>query len=105
MLPVLSMLLIGGVLLGGASIRDFALALFVGLLLGTYSSIFVATPILVWLRSMESEARRSAKVEAARQARSGAERDDAAKFVDDRDASLVSPGGAAPRGRKKGKRK
>ncbi|MEM7326374.1 MAG: protein translocase subunit SecF [Actinomycetota bacterium] len=104
-LPVLSMLLIGGVLLGGASIRGFALALFVGLMLGTYSSIFVATPVLVWLRSLESEARRSAKIEAARKVRSGAEDDDGAKFVDDRDASLVTPGGSAPRGRKRGKRK
>ena len=104
-LPVLSMLVIGGVLLGGASIRDFALALFVGLLLGTYSSIFVATPILVWLRSLESEARRTAKIEAARKARSGESDDGSAKFVDDRDASLITPGGSAPRGRKQGKRK
>lgn len=104
-LPVLSMLVIGGVLLGGASIRDFALALFVGLLLGTYSSIFVATPILVWLRSLESEARRTAKIEAARRARTGEEADGSAKFVDDRDASLITPGGSAPRGRKQGKRK
>ena len=70
-LPVLSMLVIGGILLGGASIRDFALALFVGLILGTYSSIFVAAPILAWLRAIEPEARRAAKVEAAREARAG----------------------------------
>jgi preprotein translocase subunit SecF len=103
-LPVLSMLVIGGVLLGGASIRDFALALFVGLILGTYSSIFVAAPILVWLRAIRPEARRSAKVEAARDERAGVDSDGAARFIEDRDATLISPGGSAPRPRKKGKR-
>jgi len=34
-------------LLGGASIRDFALALIVGITIGTYSSIFLASPLLV----------------------------------------------------------
>lgn len=103
-LPVLSMLVIGGVLLGGASIRDFALALFVGLILGTYSSIFVAAPILVWLRSMEPEARRAAKIEARRQSRSGESGEKSARFIEDRDTSLITPGGSKPRPRKKGKR-
>ncbi len=36
-------------LLGGGAINDFALALFIGILVGTYSSIFVATPVvLLW---------------------------------------------------------
>lgn len=36
---------------GGESIRDFALALIVGILTGTYSSIFIASPLLVtWQR-------------------------------------------------------
>ena len=52
-LPVASMLIIGGVLLGGATLRDFALALFIGLILGTYSSIFLAAPILAWLKERE----------------------------------------------------
>lgn len=103
-LPVLSMLVIGGVLLGGASIRDFALALFVGLILGTFSSIFVAAPILVWLRSIRPEARRSAKAEAARDERSGVDSDRDAKFIDDRDTTLIAPGGSQPRPRKKGKK-
>lgn len=49
-LPVASMLIIGGFFLGGATIRGFALALFIGLLLGTYSSIFLAAPLLAWLK-------------------------------------------------------
>lgn len=103
-LPVLSMLVIGGIFLGGASLRGFALALFVGLILGTYSSIFVAAPILGWLRAMQPEARRTAQVEARRQARAGVEDDTGSKFIADRDASLISPGGSSPRPRKKGKR-
>ncbi len=104
-LPVLSMLVIGGVFLGGATIRGFALALFIGLLLGTYSSIFVAAPVLVWLRALRPEARRAAEIEAMRQARTGdgGERD--TKFIEDRDTSLISPGGSAPRPRKKGRRR
>lgn len=54
-LPVLSMLVVGGLFLGGATLRDFALALFIGLLAGSYSSIFVAAPVLVWLRNHTPE--------------------------------------------------
>lgn len=54
-LPVASMLIIGSVLLGGATLRDFALALFIGLLLGTYSSIFVAAPVLAILKERDPE--------------------------------------------------
>jgi SecD/SecF fusion protein len=32
---------------GGSSVRGFAFALVVGIVVGTYSSIFVATPIMV----------------------------------------------------------
>ena len=49
LIPVVSMLAVGSVLLGGATLRDFSLALFVGLLLGAYSSIFIAAPLLVAL--------------------------------------------------------
>jgi preprotein translocase SecF subunit len=37
------------VLFGGGAIADFAVALLIGVLVGTYSSIFVATPVmLLW---------------------------------------------------------
>jgi len=52
-LPVLSMLIIGRFVLGAVTLQEFALALLVGMLAGTYSSIFVATPILVWLKERE----------------------------------------------------
>ena len=53
LLPVVSLLVVGSGILGAATLRDFALALFVGLLVGAYSSIFVATPILAWLKERE----------------------------------------------------
>jgi preprotein translocase subunit SecF len=52
-LPVASLLIVGTYLLGGLVLRDFALALFVGLTVGAYSSIFVATPVLAWLKERE----------------------------------------------------
>jgi preprotein translocase subunit SecF len=53
LLPVASLLLVGSVILGAVTLKDFALALFVGLLAGAYSSIFVATPILAWIKERE----------------------------------------------------
>lgn len=52
-LPVLSMLIIGRFVLGAVTLQEFALALLIGMLAGTYSSIFVATPVLVWLKELE----------------------------------------------------
>ena len=39
--------------LGGGVIHDFAFALLVGVLVGTYSSIYVASPTVLWLRTRE----------------------------------------------------
>jgi preprotein translocase SecF subunit len=35
-------------LLGGPVLNDFALAILIGLFVGTYSSIFVASPVVLW---------------------------------------------------------
>jgi len=53
LLPVASILFVGAGLLGAGTLKDLSLALFVGLATGTYSSIFVATPILAQLRERE----------------------------------------------------
>jgi preprotein translocase subunit SecF len=53
LLPVLSLLVVGSWIFGALALREFALALFVGLLTGAYSSIFVATPILAWWKERE----------------------------------------------------
>ena len=55
LLPVVSLLVVGSGIMGAITLRDFALALFVGLLTGAYSSIFVATPILAWLKEREPQ--------------------------------------------------
>ena len=52
-LPVLSLLIIGAGIMGATALGDFGLALFIGLLTGAYSSIFVASPILAWLKERE----------------------------------------------------
>lgn len=49
-LPVLSLLVVGAGLFGAISLREFALALFVGLITGSYSSIFIASPLLAWIK-------------------------------------------------------
>jgi preprotein translocase subunit SecF len=52
-LPVLSLLIVGAYLLAAVTLKDFALALFIGLATGAYSSIFVATPFLAVLKERE----------------------------------------------------
>jgi preprotein translocase subunit SecF len=53
-LPIGSILLIGAILLGVGTLRDIALSLFIGMIVGTYSSIFLASPVYVHLRENES---------------------------------------------------
>jgi preprotein translocase subunit SecF len=52
-LPVAAILFIGAALLGVGTLRDIALALFIGMIVGTYSSIFIAAPVYVHLREKE----------------------------------------------------
>jgi preprotein translocase subunit SecF len=52
-LPVASVLGIGAYIMGATALQDFGLALLVGLLTGAYSSIFIASPVLVWLKEKE----------------------------------------------------
>jgi SecD/SecF fusion protein len=53
--PVIALLLFGGV-----TLKDFAFALFVGVMSGAYSSIFVASPFACWLKEREPQYRRLA---------------------------------------------
>jgi preprotein translocase subunit SecF len=52
-LPVLSLLILGSGILGATTLRDFSLALLVGLITGSYSSIFIASPLLAMLKERE----------------------------------------------------
>jgi SecD/SecF fusion protein len=47
---------------GGEGIHGFAFCLLVGIVVGTFSSIFVASPVLLWLERREQAARLAAKV-------------------------------------------
>jgi preprotein translocase subunit SecF len=57
LMPVISLLVVGSFILGATSLEEFALALLAGLFIGTYSSIFVATPLLVWMKEREPQYR------------------------------------------------
>jgi preprotein translocase subunit SecF len=66
-LPVASILFIGAALLGAGTLRDIALALFIGMLVGTYSTIFIAAPVYSHMREGEAKYKTSAdKVLASR---------------------------------------
>ena len=50
LLPIVSLLIFGG-----ATLNDFAFALLIGITSGAYSSIFVAAPLLDWIKEREPE--------------------------------------------------
>lgn len=55
LLPVAAILIIGAGLLGAGTLRDLSLALFIGMLVGAYSSLAVATPVLSQLKEKQPE--------------------------------------------------
>lgn len=56
-LPVVALLFVGSFALGAKNLEEFAVALLVGMLAGTYSSIFVAVPLLDLLKQNEPKYR------------------------------------------------
>ena len=66
LIPVGALLYVGAVQLGSGALKDLALALFVGMAAGAYSSIFIATPLLVQLKSTEKDVVAAEKRAAAR---------------------------------------
>ncbi|MFJ3957861.1 protein translocase subunit SecF [Arthrobacter sp. NPDC090010] len=70
-LPVAAILFIGAGLLGAGTLRDLSLALFVGIIVGTLATLFVAAPLYAWLR--EGEASLKAQAEKVRLRRDRAE--------------------------------
>jgi preprotein translocase subunit SecF len=65
-LPVAAILFVGAGLLGAGTLKDLSLALFIGLIVGTYSSIFIAPAVLAQLREKEPAMQALAKRVAAR---------------------------------------
>jgi preprotein translocase subunit SecF len=66
LLPIAAILFAGVVLLGAGPLKDLALALFVGVAVGAYSSIFIATPLLAGFKEREPAMQALAKRVAAR---------------------------------------
>jgi preprotein translocase subunit SecF len=73
LLPVGTLLFIGAGLFGASTLKDLALALFIGLLAGSYSSVFNAVPILAMLKENEPRFRAAEqRLEKGRQAATAA---------------------------------
>ena len=53
LIPVGSILFVGAGLLGAGTLKDLSLSLFIGLIVGTYSSLFIAPAVLAQLREKE----------------------------------------------------
>jgi len=78
LLPVAGLLIIGAGFLGAGTLKDLGLVLFVGLAAGAYSSLFLATPILVDLKEREPRHRALAARVQAKEAGTPARRTSAA---------------------------
>lgn len=114
-LPVLSMLVVGSFFLGALTLQEFAIALLVGLLVGAYSSIFIASVVVVGLKEREPRYREIAD-KLDRRGVSG----EGTRRISEEDAALgaaatsapasrpaparARPSGVPPRPRKKKKR-
>jgi preprotein translocase subunit SecF len=102
LLPIGSLLFVGAFLLGAATLREFALALFIGIAAGTYSSIFVATPLLDVWKSREPEWQRMSR----RAERRGEPATVGAPPIAAAPAAMdLSDGGAVPRAPRKRKKR
>jgi preprotein translocase subunit SecF len=74
-LPVVALLFAGAVILGEGPLKDLALALFVGMVSGAYSSIFIATPLLAQMKEREPDMKKlAARVQSRRAKESQKER-------------------------------
>jgi preprotein translocase subunit SecF len=96
LLPVGALLYVGIFQLGSGALKDLALALFVGMAAGAYSSIFIATPLVAQLKSREK-----AVTEQDARARARAKRDadryaNVPAFAED--MPIVEPPGGVPTG-------
>ena len=73
LLPVGALLIVGTTVLGTGPLKDLALALFVGMAAGTYSSIFIATPLAVQLKEGEAAVKAQTTRVMARRKKAGTE--------------------------------
>jgi preprotein translocase subunit SecF len=99
LLPVLAIIFVGAGLLGAGTLLDLALALAIGMAAGTYSSLFIASPVLAQLKRQQPEMKALAsRVQARRKqaAKESASVVDSAKTVDTApDAPTAAPASPA----------
>jgi preprotein translocase subunit SecF len=93
LLPVAGLLFVGAGILGVGTIKDLALILFVGLASGAYSSLFLATPIVVDLTEADPAYKALTKRVAAKRASEAAKAAAAPAF-----AGAVASGPSGPSG-------
>ncbi|MCL3778344.1 MULTISPECIES: protein translocase subunit SecF [unclassified Actinomyces] len=110
-LPVASLLVVGAFILGAGTLRDIALTLFIGMIAGTLSSVFLATPLLVDLRRREKavveHTQKVTEARARRLAEAGDDPEALAALTSAPTASPLIPGhhlGAAAQPKRKKKR-
>jgi len=101
LLPVGAILYVGAFQLGSGPLKDLALALFVGMAAGTFSSIFIATPLLAQLKMREPAMLAQAKRVASRrvQMQRETERSSVAEPAPAGVGAVSSPAGATAAGR------
>lgn len=104
-LPIMSLMVVAVWLLGVGTLQDLALVQLVGVVVGTYSSIYLATPLLVTLRERtELVQNHTRKVMRRRKAATGTTSapaalegaDDADDTAEDDDEATVAAGTSAP---------
>ena len=103
LLPVGALLFLGSQLLGADTLQDLALALFVGMALGAYSSIFIAAPFLAWWKEREPELADMATKLQRRIEAGEAEEADAERIIDSR--APITTEYVRGRGKKKKRKK
>jgi preprotein translocase subunit SecF len=105
-LPILSLLVVGVGIMGATALADFGFALFIGLLTGAYSSIFVASPLLALLKEKEAQWKTVASKLAGSGKGRGGIKVNAGGLVGasqalEADATQILTGGTVPRPRKR----
>ncbi|MCY4456523.1 MAG: protein translocase subunit SecF [Acidimicrobiaceae bacterium] len=110
-LPVLSMLIVGSLFLGALTLQEFAVALLIGILVGSYSSIFVAAALVALIKEREAK-----NLALARKVRLRAGEHDGTRMIATENATVgatrtrptadrVRPANTPPRPRKKKKKR
>lgn len=70
-LPIIALMVVAVWMMGVGTLKDLALIQLIGVIEGTFSSVFLATPILVWLKNRSAKTKRhNVEVAAARQDKS-----------------------------------